>query len=80
MVLVGCILVKGRVFPKEGWAVNLEAGMIHEMRSCAGGGTQKLSAELPFCEPSVMDLGIDLGVFIHLQVFTELSDFICINK
>lgn len=37
---------------------------------------RKLSAELQFCELSIMDLGIDLGVFIHLQVFTELSGFV----
>lgn len=37
---------------------------------------RKLSAELQFCELSVMDLGIDLGAFIHLWVFTELSGFI----
>lgn len=37
---------------------------------------RKLSAEPQFCELSVMDLGIDLGVFIHRQVFTELSGFI----
>lgn len=40
----------------------------------------KLSAELQLCELSVTDLGIDLGVFIHLQVFIELSRFIWINK
>lgn len=40
MVFLWCILVKGRVFSEEEQAVNLEAGMIHETRSCAGVGTQ----------------------------------------
>ena len=41
VVFLWCILVTGRVFPEEEQAVNLEAGMIREIRSCAGVGTQK---------------------------------------
>lgn len=41
MVFLWYILAKGRVFPEEEQAVSLEAGMIHEKRSCAGVGKQK---------------------------------------
>lgn len=41
VVFLWYILAKGRVFPEEEQAVSLEAGMIHEKRSCAGVGKQK---------------------------------------